>query len=204
VRFIYTGGSMAPLFRPGQMLYVKPEVQDLRPGDVIVYDDPSRGGRVEHRIIAAAPGGWITRGDHNLRRDEHPVISGVVIGRVDAVECAGRLRKVAGGRRGLARARALRLALQLRRGLRCLLAPPWRLLSSSPFVRRFLRRLFTPRFEYITLPTVRGLEIKALHRGHVVAGWKPAQQRFYCRKPWDLWLQESDFPASLRAGSFDP
>ncbi len=194
MHFLYCGGSMAPLFRPGQMLYVKPGVQELRPGDVIIFDDPSRGARVVHRIIEITPAGLITRGDHNLRRDEQPVVSGLVVGRVDAVETDGGLRRVSGGRRGLARARARRLALRLRRGLHSLLAHPWRMLRASSLVGRSLRRLITLRFEFISLQTLRGREIKALHRGRVVASWQPAQRRFSCRKPYDLWLRESDFP----------
>ena len=204
MRFIYSGGSMAPLFRPGQMLYVKPDAQELRPGDVIIFDDPSRRARVVHRIIAITSEGLITRGDHNLQRDELPVVSGLVVGRVDAVEADGRLRRVSGGRRGLACACARRLALQLRRGLRSLLAHPWRLFSSSPLLRRSLRRFFPLHFEFISLHTALGPEVKALYRGRVVARRQPAQLRFSCRKPFDLWLRESDFPGYPHPDGLDP
>ena len=41
-QYIYSGNSMHPVFKPGQMLYVRPLLDEPGVGDVIVFFDPSR------------------------------------------------------------------------------------------------------------------------------------------------------------------
>ncbi len=73
VGFRIEGGSMRPFLRSGDTVLVKPaQAQDLRLGDVIVFDP---GGRslIAHRIvqISAEPDGqrYLTQGDATLVPD---------------------------------------------------------------------------------------------------------------------------------------
>ena len=77
VRFIYRGPSMRPTFRPGQVLYVRPQALDIAPGDVIVFPDQKSGDfQVVHRVISTTADGLVTRGDNNLRSDPLLVSAG--------------------------------------------------------------------------------------------------------------------------------
>ena len=68
-------GSMEPLFRPGDLLVVRPEpLTDVRPGQILSFHAPTPDHRVEtHRVIRVIhPGAHpviITKGDANTAPD---------------------------------------------------------------------------------------------------------------------------------------
>lgn len=185
-----------PTFRTGQLLYVQPDVRNLVSGDVIIYSNPSRGNLVVHRIVVVTPTGLITRGDHNLLYDELRVSLEQVVGRVDAVEYSGVIRNVVGGQLGQRIAQVRWVFLKIFTKLRYFIGAPYRALKNSPKIRDWFKEVIKLQFEYITLRTVQGPMIKALYHGRVVARWKSELPRFECRKPYDLWLEEGDFPIS--------
>jgi signal peptidase I len=193
--YIYNGSSMKPTFHTGQLLYVQPEMQDLVPGDVIIYSDLSHNYLVVHRIIGVSPPSVATRGDHNLLSDEYPVLFGDIVGRVVAVDRRGVIRNVSGGQRGLRNARMRWMGLCFWAKVRQGLVLPYRVLKESAGKHGWVKRIIKLRFKYITLRTTQGMVIKALHRGRVVAHWKQSIPSFECRKPYDLWLGESDLQA---------
>lgn len=59
--------SMAPTLQRGDMVIVL-GVQDIAPGDIIVFD-AGRGYPIIHRVVDVADGGIRTKGDHNLNVD---------------------------------------------------------------------------------------------------------------------------------------
>ena len=75
------GGSMRPLFVPGDRLRVWPAAAgDVRPGDVVLVDDG--GELVCHRLVYVAAGRAVTRGDDAFEPDP-PRPAAAIIGRVD-------------------------------------------------------------------------------------------------------------------------
>lgn len=72
--------SMAPALRTGDLLLVRrTPVTDLRPGDVVSFADPSRGGRlITHRVVETAHPATtsgpqvVTRGDANTATESIP------------------------------------------------------------------------------------------------------------------------------------
>jgi signal peptidase I len=76
-RYVITGGSMGGTYDRGALLFAKAvPVEDLRVGDVITYDPPSKAhtqGPITHRIVAieSKRGERVfrTRGDANAARD---------------------------------------------------------------------------------------------------------------------------------------
>jgi hypothetical protein len=192
--FIYTGPSMLPTFRPGQLLYVRAGLQHLEPGDVIVFTQSVGRGHVTHRIIAAAPAGFITRGDNNVRVDNGVVSFEHVIGRVEMVEDHGQIKPVRGGQRALWLAQMGWGARRVEYWVRVICGAPYRALRASPLARRILQRIIRLRFAYVSVQTAQGTLVKTLHRGKVVARWYPATRRFECRKPYDLVLAPPDSP----------
>ena len=192
--FVYTGGSMLPTFQPGQLLYVSPAANDLAPGDVVVYYDQATGGHVVHRVVAAAEGGLVTRGDNNPACDTRPVAYGQVVGRVSSAEIGGRYKEVAGGQGGLWAARRRWAGRALWVHLAKWLGKPYRWLKRSIWVRRALRALIRPHFEVIRLQTPQGALVKVLHRGKVVGRTAPGGEQLVWRQPYDLWVEASDLP----------
>ncbi len=187
--FMYTGSSMTPTFRPGQLLYVRPTGPDLGPGDIIVFAGRRTNCFVTHRIISVTGGGWITRGDNNRCLDQSPISREHIIGRVEMVEDHGHLRPVRGGRSGLTLAQLNRQARRIEEGLWRVLGFPYRVLRRSERVHQILLRLFASSFEYVSFQTPQGTLVKVLRHGRVVAHWLPARGQFECHKPYDLILR---------------
>jgi hypothetical protein len=84
MRLRVDGGSMLPLIRPGDVLWVQVvPAQSLAVGDVVVV----RRARdlVAHRLVRGSGNGWQTKGDHLPYLD--PVTPGdSILGRVTAIE----------------------------------------------------------------------------------------------------------------------
>lgn len=106
LRLQVVGDSMAPLLRAGDAVLVRPvPPQALHPGDLVAV---RRGEQViTHRLIGREAGGWRTKGDNRHALDP-PVAAGALLGRVVAVERAGRRVDLAGVR-GRAAGRLLAL-----------------------------------------------------------------------------------------------
>lgn len=190
--FVYRGPSMAPLFRPGDLLFLRPlPLAALRVGDVVVFAGEAHTA-VAHRVVRWSAAGPITRGDANSQEDPTVLDAARYIGRVEALERAGRRRRVLNGRAGWWLSRALRAGGRVSRLLRLLFGFPYRRLRASATARRLLWRWVAPRFAVISLPSAQGRLVKYTHRGRVVARWWPETSRWECRKPYDLFLARPD------------
>ena len=179
-RFRYTGSSMVPTFKTGQVLYIRPVSRDIQAGDVIVYHKGDH--YVVHRVHSVHSGGVRTRGDNNPMEDEAPIPLENVIGVVEKVDDWGDIRPVSGGKRGLWQARAYWSMRALYRKMLPWLGAPYRWLKK----RRWVNRVWQPAITRIHLQTSSGMVIKYVSHGKTVATWKPEIGRFTCRKPYDL------------------
>ena len=178
-KFRYTGSSMLPTFKPGQVLYVRPMVESPRPGDVVVY----KSGKqiIVHRVKALQANGFITRGDNNPR-DDTPIKPQQIIGIVKKVDDWGRPRSVMGGRRGLWLAQLRWILQALYTNSLPWLGAPYRWLKA----RRWAGRIWQPHITTVQLQTQDGPMIKYVVLGKTVATWQPELKRFLCRRPYDL------------------
>ncbi len=69
-------GSMEPSVSPGHVLLIAEVApEELRPGQVLLVDDPVRPGQlVSHRLVSISPdGALVLRGDANNEADSTPV-----------------------------------------------------------------------------------------------------------------------------------
>ena len=181
--FIYNGGSMASTFRPGQLLFIRPVEQNLTVGDVIVFEDPINHGYIVHRIISNKAGQeLITRGDNNRLNDPVPVRLDQIVGKVELAEQSGRTMPIIGGWRGLGLAKFRWAARRLDNSLRRFFWLPYQALRVSGLAGQFWR----PKIIKLELKTKNGSLVKYIHNQHTIALWHPMQQRFECRKPYDL------------------
>jgi signal peptidase len=64
-----TSDSMSPAIEAGESVVVVPWT-DPGPGDVVVFDAPTRPGHVAHRVVGTTPAGLVTRGDANPTTDQ--------------------------------------------------------------------------------------------------------------------------------------
>ena len=106
--YIVLSDSMAPAFKAGSMVMVRPvEPESLKAGDIITFHDPAGGATsITHRIADVHAGdepSFTTRGDANNRDDAEPVPAGKVIGKVvgGAVPYAGYLMHWSRSKTGL-------------------------------------------------------------------------------------------------------
>jgi len=178
--FVYSGQSMQPTFRTGQLLYVRPDVQNVKPGDIVVYE---QGGRfIVHRVLSIGMDGYITRGDNNPLIDAYPVAPNQVIGRVEMGEQRGEINSVISGWQGLWMARIGRPVRRVKQWLRIILSWPYYLLKVS----RILGWVWKPKVLCINLQLDNGLLIKYIYRKKTVAVWDASSNCFECHKPFDL------------------
>lgn len=80
---VVTSGSMAPRVSPGDVVLTQPTTAaELRPGQVLLFDDPQRaGGLLLHRLVSFdAAGDLVTRGDANQSADSVHVAPSAVRG----------------------------------------------------------------------------------------------------------------------------
>lgn len=80
---VVMSGSMEPVLRPGDVVASRPiPVQQVRPGQVLLVDDPDHAGRLRlHRLVKIHPDGTLTlRGDANPADDSTPVQRNAVHG----------------------------------------------------------------------------------------------------------------------------
>ncbi len=188
IRLAFRGGSMCGTFRDGDCLWVdNTPYNEYQLGDVVAYREDEK--TVSHRIVGRTPAGWVTQGDANRWSDRRVLRAEEMIGRVVAMERAGVRRSVVGGAAGLRRARWLHVRARLRRWACECLAPFYRLLRATHLVR-FLWHPSVLRLKLVMLAEDSSHEtcIKYLVRGRAVACWFPAEQRWSCRKPYDLVL----------------
>jgi len=171
---------MIPTFRTGQVLYVRPDVHDLRRGDVVVYEQG--GCYIVHRVVSIEKDGYITRGDNNPLTDDSPIRPDRVIGRVEMGERWGEIIPVRRGRRGLWLAQFNHFSNRLEPKLRSIVGWPYSLLKAS----KLIGKVWKPAIYQINLRTDTGMLVKYIYHQKTVAVWEASQGRFECRKPFDL------------------
>lgn len=179
-KFFYTGTSMNPTFRLGHLLYIRPDVRDVKPGDVVVYERD--GHNIVHRVVLVGKDGYVTRGDNNLFSDPKPVAFDKLIGRVEMGEHQGKIDPVLGGWHGLWIAQFRWIIKWIARWLRRLFGWAYRSLKAS----RLMKMIWKPEILRIQLKTETGLLIKYVYHKKTVAIWDPSLGRFACLKPFDL------------------
>jgi signal peptidase I len=210
----YRGKSMNGTFRPGDCLMMKPiTLQAVRSGDVVIFrklkwqglasgkfqddEDPLAGevhvmeesqpvDELVHRVVAIRLEGLITRGDNNPYSDAELVNEDNLIGLVTHLERGSKLRTVHGGWIGLLKAWLLRTWKQyLWNHIVRKVSRPYHWLNDKGWVAKF----WHPDIVKVRLTSDDGPLIKYIFHSRTIARWWPLQDRFECRKPYDLVLR---------------
>jgi signal peptidase I len=183
----YRGASMSGTLRPGDYLIFTPApFENIRIGDVVVFHNVRN--QVEenddwvHRVVGIRHEGFVTRGDNNSYNDSVSLTIDNCLGKVTHAVRNGKTRSIMGGRLGFLWARCLHARHPLRNLFRRFLGRYYRWLKTSGLISC----LWKPDLRKLSLKTDDGLLIKYVNNGRTVARWWPDQNRFVCRKPFDL------------------
>jgi signal peptidase I len=185
----YNGSSMNPTFHDGHLLYIRPDIQDLVVGDVIVYRDLVRKVNIVHRIVSISDHHLITRGDNNPYDDPDPVQLEQVLGKVETMEDNLAVKTVQGGQMGLWGTKLVKILRSLFQRGSLIYGYPYRLLRQSGLMGRFWRPVIVKVHVQINEGS---FLIKYIHNHRTVAVWDPLQRQFNCSKPYDLVLFPPD------------
>lgn len=184
--FLYNGPSMAPLFKPGDLLCVRPAVWEaIRPGDIVIIRWESGTNwldSVVHRVVLAKRGYLITQGDNNLKPDGKKVTRDHLIGLAVSFGRQGRVYPVRGGSLGLIYARLV----QTRNNFWRLNKRLGRRVYHSIRQSGVIAKIWRPSITRLRVLTDEGPLIKYCSGSKTVARWWPQQARFIVVKPFDL------------------
>jgi hypothetical protein len=187
------GESMRPLFRPGDRIrFVPCRVEELRRGDVIVFNAPGAATRIVHRVVSVGAAGVRTRGDANDGDDGWQLLQEALVGRVLSVERAGRLIAIHGGFTGHLLTRAIRLLAGLDHRLATLLHPVYRSLARRGMFRRLVPASLSPRI--IAVQRQEGREMQLLMGGRVIGRRPTGATEWTIRRPFRIFVDEQGLP----------
>jgi signal peptidase I len=90
-KLLYSGSSMNPLFREGDVVNLVPyHGLEIREGDVVAFPHPGKPSKVIHRVAAVRPEGIFTKGDNLTAMDDWTLKPGDILGKVVAIRRRGR------------------------------------------------------------------------------------------------------------------
>jgi hypothetical protein len=190
-KLLYSGASMNPLFRDGDVVKVVPyRGLEIRLGDVVAFGNPAGPGKVIHRVAAVEPGGIITKGDNLPSVDDWTIKAGDILGKVVAIQRQGRILPVP--RRAPASLYLLKTRQWFNRAASRLLQPMYHRLARSGLFQGLLGDWMKPELLYFSRAD--GLEWQ-LWLGNLLIGRKlPQQDHWTIRRPFRLFVDEATLP----------
>jgi signal peptidase I len=184
--FICNGASMAPLFKPGDLLCCRKEkFENVCLGDIIIVawkNDKKHTEYIVHRSVSIKPDYLTTQGDNNLEPDVQVVTKKNFVGLVTSFSRQNRVCSVNGGYIGLIYAHLFHARNYIWLFVRRLGWRIYRLTRQSGLVAR----AWHPTISQIRVMTDQGFLIKYCHGNHTVARWWPETKKFDVVKPFDL------------------
>jgi signal peptidase I len=192
--YFYHGSSMTPFFREGDVMEIEPcAEEDIRRGDVLIFNEPKAGRTVVHRVVTAGPEGIATKGDANGTPDPYLLAGPHIRGRVVRVRRGRRCFRVHGAGRGMLQARRAGLVLSAKNLLFLLFCPLYAFLTQRTQLPGWLFRLLRPRLLSFTRPE--GIELK-LVLGRCVVATRPAGKDVWMmRRRYRILADEKRLPA---------
>ena len=194
-QYIYSGSSMHPQFKPGQLLYVRPVMHDIAVGDVIVFTNQNKTTNTVHRVIKVDHNQFYTRGDNNPFDDPGPVYPKDILGVVVWANQDGSIKPVQGGKKGLRQLQRQKRRNQISTLLIRLFSPLYQIIKKS----RVIPKLWHPAIKIIHIKTKNGVLLKYTYRNQTVAQWDSVSKRFTYQHPYDLIIKPPE-DSNLQGG----
>lgn len=178
---------MLPTFQPGQHLYVKNVTKDLAIGDVVVFKDFQKQ-LIVHRIYDLRESIAITRGDNNSTIDKNEIILDRLVGRVEQIEKNGTKVQFNTSKSRFLKIRAKWIYLDIQQCARRQLNQQYKRIIKF-LGNKYLSNFVLQRLcKKIVLKSADGELVKYVLRGKTIAYCWPNQNRFFCKKPLDLFI----------------
>jgi len=177
---------MLPSFSPGQHLYVKQGAKDLSIGDVIVFTLNKNKEYIVHRIISINGSKIFTRGDNNSSIDKTIIDSKNIIGRVEAIVKNGQKITFKTSKFRFLYIHIKWIFLYVKLFIKKPFSPVYIGFKRSFIKSRLSKKIYSTTCKKIKLQSSEGELVKFLFKGNTVAKWWPAQNLFFCKKPFDL------------------
>jgi hypothetical protein len=190
-KLLYSGISMNPLFREGDILEVVPyHGQEILVGDVVAFTTIEKARKIIHRVVAVKPSGILTKGDNCSTLDSWTLTPGDILGKVVVIHRRGRTLPVS--REAPASLYLLKGRQLVDRGLSRLLQPLYHRLAGSGLFRGRLGGWMQPRL--FCFSRSEGPEWQ-LWLGNLLIGRKlPRQAHWNIRRPFRLFVDETTLP----------
>ncbi len=189
----YTGLSMHPTLKAGELLDVEPYVgKPVLRGDVVVFNPDGKEKFVIHRVSTVRDSKIITKGDNNGKTDPWTLSRNHIVGRVTHARDDRRRRKIAGGFSGSAQAQALRLIKGSTTLLKDILRPFYHQLAANGTLRKAIS--LDKRVKVIAVKKDGGTERKLLLGRRVIGTLKPRATQWQISQPFRLFVSEHLLP----------
>lgn len=161
---VYVGNSMAPTFEAPEIIYFVPYGnREVRPGDVVVFDNPAEQKSVTHRVVAVTASGIRTKGDNNDETDWWTLQKEDITGQVVMARRGRRYRRIYGGRKGELYLRLARVRRRAKLAVINLIYWPYRLMARRGLGKKLLPRQIRSRL--LALLGIRELPERRNSRG---------------------------------------
>lgn len=172
---------MRGTFREGDFLkVVKVEVDELKLGDIIVFNEAEGDKNVVHRIISLKNDKIVTRGDCNRHVDKGFLLNKKLIGKVVGFDRKEKYLIVANGILGYLSSRLIRAKLLCKIVLFSLLKPSYSLIKKTQIVPK----IWKPDLQLMTFKSNNGDILKYTHNGKTILVYESNKIRF--QRPYDL------------------
>jgi signal peptidase I len=193
LRIFYTGASMFPTLRTGDVLYVRPlNRQAIRCGDVAVFVPDADSPLVVHRIVSRTEAGFVSMGDNNESPDSQLLRKRDVIGRVFLAENRGKFRRIHGGVVGRLAGFLRRLRSATERTLSDSFRPVYRFLTRSRVLHEFGRVMLQTKV--VSFNRQSGdRELKLMWNGRMI-GRLSGTGPWIIKRPFRLLVDEKTLP----------
>jgi len=196
----YIGPSMNPMFKPGDRLQIIPyDGQEIRRGDVIVFNSPEDGSKVVHRVICIDSNGIKTQGDNCNSEDDWVLSREHVLGRVVSAQRGNRRRRIFGGPLGKLFALTVRVIHAVDLCLSSLLRPAYNEFAKVSIFTRLLPAQMRPRV--ISFNRDAGTELQLVMGRRVIGRWLEGKSGWNIRRPFRLFVDEESLPENPGKGS---
>ena len=166
--FFYTGKSMNPIFKKGDIIYTKPGAK-IVPGDVIVFCEKNIQRITVHRVVYFTKEGLITRGDNNSFFDRVPVTPEQILGIAEYFDNGGRIKVVPNGEKNL---KKLKIKWKIQNLIKILKFPYrlfYRAIKKTGIVHFLFGEWFEKKVTKIFLENSAGSLIKFIYKEKTIA-----------------------------------
>ena len=193
VTLTYTGSSMNPTLKSGDVLWVVPYAgRKICVGDVVLIHPFENRGHVVHRVVSVDSQGLRTRGDNNSDTDHWTLCPDDIVGRVGRINRKKRTKKIYGGLPGRIYVSGVRAIKQIDSITSEILHPAYRCLATTGIFRKLLPRQMKPKV--LRFKGSNFTEMQVLLGSRVVGRLLPGQDQWRIRRPFRLFIDESTLP----------